>query len=195
MDTNQETLTPQQSLDIIRQMIEQAQGKVQKNSLYLILWGWVVAGCNFGVYALVRFTDFDYPYSLWLLVIPAWIITMLHSRKQDRQAGAQSHLDRINMWLWICAGIAIAPIVIFGYKINYNINPLTLNLVAVPTFLTGMIVRFRPLLFGGISLFVLGIVSFLVDPVTQHLVAGIAIITGYLVPGYLLKSLRERNHV
>ncbi len=39
METENQILTTQQSLDIITKMIRQAHGNVKKNSVYLILWG------------------------------------------------------------------------------------------------------------------------------------------------------------
>jgi hypothetical protein len=192
MNTNPENLTPQQSLDMITALINQAQGKMRKNSFYFLLWGWTVALANFGMYGLMRFTDYAHPYIVWTLTIPAWIITMMYGSRQDKQAAVSTHLDKINMWLWICYGITILPVVFFMSKINYNLNPIILTITAVPTFLTGIMLRFKPLLYGGINFWIFGIICFLVDNQTQYLVGGFAILLGYLVPGYLLKSIHEK---
>lgn len=192
MEKSNEILTPEKSLDLIGQMIAQAQGKLERNSFYFLLWGWIIAFCNFGVYALLKFTKYPHPYLVWMLAIPAWIITIFYSSRQSREAMVKTHLDRINLWLWIISGVAMGPIVLFGFKINFYINPLVLNMIAIPTFLTGIILKFRPLVFGGISFFLFCIVAFMVDPVTQYLIGGIAMICGYLVPGYLLRSAREK---
>lgn len=192
MNTNPENLTPQQSLDMITALINQAQGKMRKNSFYFLLWGWTVALANFGMYGLMRFTDYAHPYIVWTLTIPAWIITMIYGSRQDKQAAVSTHLDKINMWLWICYGITILPVVFFMSKINYNLNPIILTITAVPTFLTGIMLRFRPLLYGGINFWIFGIICFLVDNQTQYLVGGFAILLGYLVPGYLLKNIHEK---
>lgn len=187
-----ENLSARESLDLISNMIHQAQGKLQKSSFYFLLWGWVIAIANLGMYATLAFTDFDeYAPAWWLLPIPAWAATMFYGNKQDKESAAVTHLDRINMWLWICAGIAILPIVLFGYKINYQINPLVLSLIAIPTFVSGIIMRFKPLLAGGVSFLLLSIVCFLVDYQTQYLIGGVAMLTGYLIPGYLLKYQKE----
>jgi hypothetical protein len=91
------------------------------------------------------------------------------------------------MWLWLTFGITIFTLVAFGSKINFQLNPVTLTITAVPTFLSGIMIRFRPLVWGGVSFWIFGIISFLVPRETQPLVGAVAILCGYLVPGYLLK--------
>jgi hypothetical protein len=192
MSNPEENLSAQQSLDLITNMIRQAQGRVSGNSFYFLLWGWCIAAANFGMYGLMRFTDYPYPYMVWLITIPAWIITMIYGMKQGKELPRQTHLDRINMWLWIGMGIGILPICLFGSVLNWNINPIVLLMAAPPTFIAGIIIRFRPLLLGGISFWIAGTISFLVPQQEQYLVGGIAIILGYLMPGYLLRNLKEK---
>jgi hypothetical protein len=193
MNTEKENLSPQQSLDVITAMINQSQGKMRNNSFYFLIWGWTVALANFGMYGLMKLSDYPHPYIVWLITIPAWVVTMIYGSRQDKQAAVNTHLDKINMWLWICYGITLLPIVIFMSKINYNLNPIILTVTAVPTFITGIMLRFRPLLFGGINFWIFGILCFFVDYQTQYLMGGVAIFLGYLVPGYLLKNTRENK--
>lgn len=191
MTTEDPNFSAQQSLDLIQSMIRRAQGNVRANSFYFLLWGWIVTAANLGMYSLMKFTDYEHPYIVWLLIIPAWIVTMIYGSRQDRQARARTPIDRVNMWLWIAYGIAILPFVLFMEEIRYNINPVILIVTAVPTFLSGIIIRFRPLLIGGILFYLFGMLCFMVDPINQYLVGGLAIICGYLIPGYLLKHQKE----
>ena len=48
METENQILTTQQSLDIITKMIRQAHGNVKKSSVYLILWGLSCYPCEPG---------------------------------------------------------------------------------------------------------------------------------------------------
>jgi hypothetical protein len=190
MSQSHENLSAQQSLDLITTMIRQAQGKVSGNSFYFLLWGWCIAFANFGMYSLIRFTDYPYPYAVWLITIPAWIFTMIYSVRHRNSGGTQSHLDRIYMWLWIGMGISVFPVCAFGHVIGWNINPVILLMAAMPTFVSGTIIRFKPLLIGGICFWIGGAVCFMVSPVDQYLVGGIVIMLGYLVPGYLLRKIK-----
>lgn len=186
-----ENLSAQQSLDIITSMIRQAKGKVSGNSFHLLLWGWCIALANFGMYGLIKFSQYERPYLVWLITIPAWGISLWHGAKRDHTKFPATHLDKVNMWLWISMGIALLPICAFGYQVNWNISPFILLAVAVPTFVSGVLIRFKPLIIGGICFWLGGIVSFLVAQPEQYLVGGIAVVLGYLVPGYLLRTKNE----
>lgn len=194
MNHQEELFNPQQSLQVIQNMIQQAQGRMQKNSFYFLLWGWAIALAYFGMYGIMKFTNYEHPYIVWTISIPAWIITLFYGRKQNKEAVVTTHLDKINMWLWISFGLSILPVVIFMSEINFNLSPIILVLTAIPTFLTGIMLRFKPLLFGGINFWIAGFIAFMVDYETQYLVGGIAIVLGYLMPGYMLKKMREHNH-
>ncbi len=193
MDTEPENLSPHQSLDIIQSMIRQAQGNMSNNSFYFILWGWTVVIANVGIYAMFRFTDVQYPHLVWLIGIPAWIVTMIYGSRQGKQSRRTSHLDRVNMWLWISYGLCLLPLIVFMQKIDYNLNPVILLITSLPTLLTGIILKFRPLILGGISFYIFSIICFAVGPLDQFLVGAVAIICGYLIPGYLLRATREKN--
>jgi hypothetical protein len=188
MKTESENLSPQQSIDLITSMIRQAQGNISHNSKYLLLWGWCITIANFGMYSLMKFTTYPHPYFVWLITIPAWIITMIYGMKSGKEAKMHTHLESITMWLWIGFGVAILPIIFFGNKINFQINSIILIMGALPTFVSGVLLRFKPLLFGGIIFLASGVLSFIADAPTQYLIGGVAVIFGYLLPGYMLKN-------
>ncbi|MFZ6010902.1 MAG: hypothetical protein ACOYXT_11210 [Bacteroidota bacterium] len=190
MKTESENLSARQSLDIITSMITQAKGNVQRNSFYFLLWGWVVAVANLGMYALTLL-QYDRPYIVWVITIPAWIISLYKGFRQSREERISTHFDKISMWLWISFGICVFTLVAFGYKINYQLNPAILLLCAIPTFISGVILRFTPLMLGGASFWIFSIIDFLTPMESQPLVGAIAIICGYLVPGYLLKNKKD----
>lgn len=194
METKNDNLSAQESLDLISKMISQAKGNVGRSSFYFLLWGWVIAACNFGMYAMLEFSAYPrYAPAVWMLCIPAWIISIIHGRNQEKERIVKTHLDEISKWLWISMGIAICPAWILGEKLNWMVNAVILMPVGVATFVSGIIVRFRPLLIGGIVFWIAGIVCYFVGSRDQYLVGGIATILGYLVPGYMLRNQKE-NH-
>ncbi len=194
MEPNKESLSAQESLSLIESMIREAKGKVTGSSFYFLLWGWVIAFCNFGMYFMLNFSEWpQYAPMVWFLTFPAWIITMIKGKNQSQLAGANTHLDRINMWLWISMAITITPIWIFGEKINWMVTPLILMPVGAATFVCGIIIRFRPLLMGGLIFWAAAIGSYFVPLDVQYIVGGVAVILGYLVPGYMLKYQKEKN--
>lgn len=192
MEPQKNTLSPQQSLEIITSMVRQAQGNISKNSFYFLLWGWVITACNFGMYYFFKFTEYKaYAPMVWLLCIPASVITGVYASQQRKSPNPITHLEKINMWLWIGLMLCIFPVWIFGAKINWMINAVVFLPIGLCTFVSGTILRFKPLLAGGILLWVCSVLCFIVGPVEQYLVGGIAMIFGYLVPGYRLRNLNR----
>jgi hypothetical protein len=190
MKTESENLTAQQSLAIITAMIHEAKGRARKNAFHFLLWGWVIVVANLGMYTLTKL-GYPYPYAVWGITIPAWIISMYKGFKQEREKQASTHFDKVTLGLWISFGITVFTIVAFGHKLNYQINPLIITVSAIPTFVSGVLLKFKPIMFGGAAFWVFGIIGFLTPVETQPLIGAVAILCGYLVPGYLLRSKKE----
>lgn len=190
METPHENLDPNQSLSIITKMIQEAKGSVQNNAVYFLLWGWVVAIGNFGMYALMKLA-YPAPYMIWLITIPAAFISMYLGYRQGKNRSVTTHLGTIYMWTWVSFAIVIFTLILFGQKINYQFNPIILLITSLPTFISGISLRFKPLVIGGILFWIFGIVSFTLNYELQLLIGGLAIICGYLIPGYLLRNKKD----
>lgn len=187
MNIDKDTLTPEQSLKVITSMIRQAKGNLQKSSFYFLLWGWTIVIANLGVYLLIQF-DIPNPHRMFLITIAAAIATVIFSFRQGKASSTPTHLDQIHQWLWMGFGITCFIFWFFGKEIGWQINPVIITLCGVPTFISGLMLRFKPLMAGGISFWVFGCLIFLVDSETQFLLAACAVTFGYLLPGYLLKK-------
>ena len=184
-----EELTREESLDLITQMIVQAKRNAAKGgSFYFLLWGWVVAIANLGHYLIDRYDWYKHPYIVWLVTIPAVIITIVYSARRERNAKVVGHYDRIYGQIWISIFIGIVILLIFMPKLNFNHNAVILLLSAVGTYTSGYILKFKPLILGGVALGISAVVAFSVTVNDQYLVAFIGLVLGYLVPGFLLKK-------
>lgn len=190
MSPASENLSASESLDIIAAMIRDVKGNVRRNSFYFLLWGWVVIIANLGMYALTQL-DYAYPFAVWLITIPAWIITLYKVFRGKRAQRVSSHFDSVTMALWLSFGLTLFIIIFFGYRINFQINSVILLITAIPTIVSGVIIKFRPLVVGGIIFWISGAVCFLVGIETQPLVSAMGTVCGYLIPGYMLKGRKD----
>lgn len=188
MTNEKEILTPKESLDVITSMIRQAKGNMKKSSFYFLLWGWTIVLANLGVFVLLRFTTITNPFLVFFITIPSAIISVIHGARQENRVTAPTLLDNINKWLWSGFGITCFIFALFGNRIGWQINPVIITMCAVPTFVSGIMLRFKPLMLGGIAFWVCGIVSFLLPAELQFPLASVAVTLGYLIPGYLLKK-------
>ena len=77
-----------------------------------------------------------------------------------------------------------------------NPIPAILMITGMATFTTGMTLKFKPLVAGGIIFWVLTVVCFFVSPLDQLLVEAVGILLGYIIPGILLqKAAKAQAHV
>ncbi|WP_425637080.1 hypothetical protein ACPUEN_16880 [Algoriphagus yeomjeoni] len=186
-------LSSSESLAIITDMIAKVKKEAAGDgSFHLLLWGWVIAICNFGYYALEK-ANYEHPYYIWILVIPASLFSFYWSYNKRIKAKIKTHLDQILDQIWIGIFIAILIVLAFMPVLGYNHNPVILILAAVGMFATGSIIRATAVKIGSLVLAIAAIIAFLVSVPDQYLVAGIAMVLGYLAPGYYLKNTyRER---
>lgn len=180
--------TKDESLAIITQMIQTAKGNVKENSFYFLFWGWLVVIASLGEYYLNFFTDFEHPYMVWLISIPGWIITMIYGFKQSQKERVKTYSDGLVMWTWLGFLFSILIIIFGGVYFNYNITALILILSGFATFVTGLIIRFKPTMIGGSSFWIAAPIALYVGPEHASLVMAVAIIVGYLIPGYMIKK-------
>ncbi|XOV93122.1 MAG: hypothetical protein ACFHWX_00130 [Bacteroidota bacterium] len=185
---NEKAMTNEESLALIGRMISQAKENYSKgSSFYFLLWGWIVLIANIGHYLIQKFDWFDRPYYIWVITIPAIILTIIRSIKESKEGLVTTHLDRLYGHVWIGVGIGIGVSIMFMSQINYYHNAFILLFAMIGTYVSGQMLRFRPLMLGAVAFLVASIICFNVSMVDQYLVGGIGILLGYLIPGYLLK--------
>ena len=191
---NETQLSHAESLQLIADMITKAKRNIAKRgSFYFLLWGWVVLMGNLGHYFIAKFDLYPAPYVVWILTIPAAIISVWYSIKQKKQATSTSQIDKVYGHLWTAVFVAIVTLLIFMGKLQFNHNAVILLFAGLGTYVSGRVLRFKPLVFGGIALWVGSVIAFNVNPLDSYLVAGIGIILGYLIPGYMLRSAENKN--
>ena len=181
-------LTNEESLEIITGMIGEAKRSIAKGgSFQFLLWGFTMAVANFGHYALEKM-DYHMPYIVWLVTLPVIGISIAHGIRSKRKSGASGHLDRIYGRIWLILGISMFCTIAFMYKLNFNHGAVILLLAGCGTYISGSLLRFRPLVYGGWFLLVAACFAFTQSRIDQTLISGVAIIFGYVVPGILLKK-------
>ena len=193
MSNQTENISGAQSLEIIKDMIRRAQGNIRGSGFHFLLWGWVTVLANLAQFGLAKYTDYPYPFIVWLVVLPTFLVSFVYGYRRTKTAGVKTYSEDIIMWVWISIFITVLIISFLGFKINFMISPLVMLAIAPATFITGRIIKFKPLLFGGVTFWVAGIICFLVSYEEMMLVSAFAIAIGYLIPGYMLK--RAENGV
>jgi hypothetical protein len=77
---------------------------------------------------------------------------------------------------------------IAGADYYKHISPIMLATYGMPIFLSGVILRFLPLILGGIGCWVLSTISPIVGYEYQLLLVPAAMLIAWIIPGYLLRK-------
>ena len=89
------------------------------------------------------------------------------------------------------ADIVLVLFIIHSKRLD-TISQYILMLVGFPTFISGFIIKFRPLIIGGILFWIIAVIVSFTAPSIAPYGMPVAVITGYLIPGYMLKY--KGNH-
>lgn len=186
-----DTLTEKQSLDIIQEMIMKAKNQYSEDGQYYLLWGWVILFCSIAHFVLDVLLNFDRPWQVWGVTWIVAVYMVISIRLKERKAKVKTYSDEIIGAVWIC--FVIMMVVTFFilqrfvpefYLYNFLF---ILVLYGMPTFLSGAILQFRPLIIGGIACWILaaagGFVSFRFHP----LFVSAAVICAWIIPGHILR--------
>ncbi len=185
-------LSNQDSLILITQMINQTKQNYQKSSFYFLLWGWVVIIGDLGHYYLMEFTNYPYPYAIWLISVPAWIACAVYGTRQSKQVTVKTHIDSLYSFIWISFIFPILVIIFGGTVIGpYYITGSIMLLAGYAVIITGKLLKFKPTIYGGIVLWITALLALYFHDSTQYLIGAIGVALGYLVPGYMLKNKEE----
>jgi len=199
------------NMKIIEDMMYSARREVKDNGAFFLLWGWLVfiaamgqmiihwLGYGQNTIALGSNVKIEMDGITWLILMPlGGILSVLISRKQQKEEEVKTWFDDVMKYLWI-SFVVVLLIVLFtmGY-LNVNLYPVVIALYGLGLFVTGGILKFRPLIIGGVICWVLAMVSLFVTPEYATLCLALSVLIGYIIPGYILKRQsgeKERSYV
>jgi len=193
-------LTPEESFSIISKAISNFKMNYRETAKVFLLWGWVLALASFSNFIVLKILYSREAYELmglfsicnWaLFILIGFIIMLFMERKINRDKKVFSYLENYfkNLWTVTAASFIIATFLCI--KLEINPPPIMLLIAGMATTISGLLIKFRPLLVGGIVFLVFSMASAFVSNEYISLIVFAAIIGGYLVPGYLLKSAKE----
>lgn len=181
-------MTGEESLKVITGMINRTKLNISQGRFHLLFWGWLILFCSLSEYLLYAFTGFAHPYYVWFFTIPGVFVSMIYGFNKGRKQKVYTYADRLYMWVWIAFMVTATILFIFLAKNMANVAPYILLLAGYPTFISGIIIKFKPLIIGGLAFWALSLVAHFAGPSISPLAVPAGIIAGYLVPGYMLEK-------
>ena len=182
------SMTGEESLELIARMINKAKRDYLDSGLSAILWGSVITFCSLVAFAnyWIKRPELNYVWFLTVAaVIPQVVIAIREGKKRKIKSYEEDHMGGI----WISFGISMF---LLGFIINREPFPsepaIYLVVYGIPTFATGYVRGFRPMLLGGIACWVLSIVSLFVGYPNTLLCITAAALLAWFIPGLILRK-------
>ena len=188
MENEEQLMTGEESLKVITAMINKTRVNVTQSSFHLLFWGWLIFACSLSEFLLYRFTSFTNAWYVWFFVIPGVFVSMIYGFTKGRRASLHTYAEGIYTWVWMAFLIAAVVLFIVHSGQMESVSEYILLVAAIPTFISGIVLKFKPLIWGGVSFWIFALAAHFGSPVVSGLSVPIATITGYLVPGYLLRK-------
>jgi hypothetical protein len=185
-------MSGEESLKIITEMINRTKINIRQGSFHLLFWGWLIFSCSLSEYFLWKFTDLLSPWYVWFFVIPGVFVSIIYGYLKGRQEKVITYATTIYVWTWIAFLIASVILTIILWKTMWSFAPLILTMAAIPLFISGFIIKFKPLIAGAVTFWLFALVAHFGTPDITALAVPAGMLTGYLIPGYMLK--RKVDH-
>lgn len=190
----EENFSPQQSLQLIQAMISKTKARLSENSIYFLFWGWLTFIAILGQFFLKVIVRYEHHYLVWLISIPAAVITLIYSSGRYRKHTVKTYLGESMSYVWTGIGISLFILCIIVTKTAGGWGkawPFFILFYGLGTFISGKILKFTPLIVGGVINWALAIACIYIHFDYQLLVAAAAILTSYIIPGHLLRSINN----
>lgn len=185
-------MNEKQALLVIEEMINKAKSEIKDNGFYFMFWGWMVFIAAVVNYYLLMFTEYEYHSIPWMILMPlAGIVTWIVSiREKRKKVQVKTYVD--DMMKYMVRAFAISLfIVCFTMPMGNQwkaFYPTIMIVYSIWLYASGGMLKFKPLMWGGVLNWALAAVGYVFPSTQIHLILiAVAVLGGYIIPGYLLK--------
>jgi hypothetical protein len=145
---HEETLTGNESMEIISRMISTVRNDIQDESFHYLQWGWLVLAASLGNYFLLQ-TGYEHPYILWAILMPlGGIGSMVYGRMQDKKQKVKTFLDDFMKYVLIAFLVSLFMVLGFMGKLGLATYPMVMMVYGMWLFISGGVIKFQPLVIG-----------------------------------------------
>jgi hypothetical protein len=186
MESFENELQPAESLQLIAEVIGRTKENIKEHGFLFLLWGWLIAGASILFFVLHQYTSiklFFLPFPV--LVVIGIIVTLSFYSRRSRSA--ETYIAYYLKNLWLALGLGFMVVVVTSLIQAHAPFTYTILLGGIGTLASGLALRFRPLTVGGILFLLSALGSVFLTDAYAPLLQAVAVLGGYLIPGYLLK--------
>lgn len=188
-------LSPEQSLELITQVITQARNKFEENGFIYVFWGALITIASISQFVFLKNRAYDISWYPYLLMPIGAIYTSIYFAKKKKKR-TPNLIGKIVSVLWIVLSVNMMILgFLFANNLKENLIPLILILLSIGIVVSGTSLKSKLLLFSGIFIGLSAIIGFYLDRIYQPLLMGIVSLIAILIPGIILmvQHKKEKN--
>lgn len=191
----EKSLSQKESLDLIAQMINKAKGHYYESGSSALLWGISNIICFVLAYLVEAVKGFNLPFNPFILMVIPAVLQIYFHLKNKKENKTITYKDETHTYVWVTFGISIIILTIVGgiADIGYIVLPLLLLIFAMPTFISGCINKFWPLIIGGIVCWVGSCICFFYKGNGVYLIIAFGAFCAWVIPGIILRKRFYKN--
>ncbi len=198
-EINAGSINEEQSLQLIREMIQISQKKLKNDGILFIVWGWINFINYFGEYILGIIWIAPQlkrliKYGGIALTILGVILTLIYIYRQRQKATTYIGVSLRYVWVSLFIGLVLINLIQFNvlHKINFELqHPIFMVLIAFAIVVTGGILRYKLIIAGGVVFAALALVCSYLPLQQQWLTESIAWLVAFIIPGHILYANRR----
>ena len=174
----------EEQIEIISKVINSTKENLKPLSVNFIFWGSLIVVMSLIHYSIPRFIQYtEYSSLLFWTILPmlGMLFTIVYNIKIRKVLGYETYLNRVIKIIWGIFNLSWLVMVVTSLLNGIN-NPVPeiLFLLSTTLITTGIIIKFKPILIGGILLMLFTIyINFLIVNI-------IGVSLGMLLPGISL---------
>lgn len=195
MENEEKLMTGEESLRVITEMINKTRVSIAQASFHLLLWGWLIFACSLSEFLLWKYAGWANSWYVWYFVIPGAITSLVYGFARGKKERLFTYGTSIYVWTWVSFLFAsVVFFIVFPLETG-SVAKYMLLMAGMPLLISGVIMKFRPMMWGAGAFWILALVAHFVGETVSGLTMPVAMVIGYLVPGYLLRKRGSHDTV
>lgn len=191
---NSDSFDESQSIQVIREMIQVSQKKLNHDGILFILWGWTMFYVNiFGFIERKVVFTFQIQKVLNFLGIMLGIFALGYSIYYilKHRKKVQTYIGISLRYVWISMFVCMVLINLIQFNVLHKIHfelqyPIFMVIIAFAIVSTGGILRHKLIIIGGVAFGLMALLSSYLTLPSQQLIGAIAWIIAFVIPGHIL---------
>ena len=180
-------LTPEQSINLILNAINQTRERVERNAHRpFLVWGYATIITTLAVWYAIDSTLNAHYFFLWFALPVLGCIGMKISFHRESKGEAKTHIERVINHLWMILGIAGGITAFTSWIGGINVLYVESLLMACGTAITGLVLRWRIVTLAGVASILLTPLFAVVEGIDRLPVFAALFVVMMVIPGHII---------